>query len=143
MKIFISLFVVYLLGMLSCKTHKVTDEYVDPISISSYKVIQENVKVNLPDSISDGRTGIAYIQGIINDSTLNVDEIKIMKLNINTSNGENIIDYYYGKELVKEEDEVLEHYLPFLQDYMMSLRIEHVKGIKNKKANIITISVKF
>lgn len=128
----------------SCKAQKATDEYIDPVSPSPYKVVRESSSITLPDSLGGKEySGSAFIQGMINDSALKAQFVRIMKLNIENIKGENVINFYYGKQVDIQERQVLKKYQDFFTLYVGGLQIEKIKGVENKEANIITIPITF
>ncbi len=89
--------------------------------------------------------GFAFIEGRIIDSTLQFTDIEIVKLNLQTINEENYIDYYYGIDSINNKFAILKakQYLPFFVEYFNSLQIERVSGLDSQEVNVITLPIKF
>lgn len=134
------------MNLSACKAQEKNNEIIDPVKPSPYKIIRDNPYVVLPDSLGGGKyRGFAFVEGQIVDSTLSVTHIKVMKLNLQTADGQSYIDYYYGIDSTdnKENIDKVKQYLPFFEKYLNSLKIEKIEGVDPKGSNIITLPIKF
>jgi len=116
---------------------------IDPVQPSPYKVIRANSCVDLPDSLGGKKyKGFAFIEGQIVDSSLKVINVKVMKLKLIAINQKTYINYYFGSDNV-EDIKRMKRFLPFFEEFMNSIDIERVKGVKLNGKNIITLPIKF
>ncbi|WP_461630284.1 hypothetical protein [Labilibaculum euxinus] len=137
------LILIILISLSACKVREKNNEIIDPVKPSPYKVLRVNPYVNLPDSLGRGKyKGIAFVEGQIVDSTLKIVNVKVMKLKLQTVDGENFIDYYYGINNTESIDK-MKLYVPFFEEYLNSLEIERIEGVSSQGVNIITLPIKF
>lgn len=137
--------IVLFFNLIACKSQNVGNEVVDPVYPSCYKVLRDNPYVALPDSLGGKKyKGIAFVEGIVDDSTLQVTNVRIMKLRLETINGRNYIDYYHGIDSVSSKSVIFmtQQYLPFFKYYLNTLKIEKIKG-GDPRSNIITLPIRF
>lgn len=140
------LILAFILNLSACKAQVDNNEIIDPIKPSPYKIIRDNPYIVLPDSLGGGKySGFAFVEGQIVDSNLSVTQIRVMKLNLQTEDGQSYIDYYHGIDSTDNKvciDRV-KQYLPFFEEYLNSLTIEKIEGVDPKGGNIITLPIKF
>lgn len=130
-----------LINFSSCKSQENNKEFIDPVKPSPYKILRDNPYVILPDSLGGEKyKGFAFVEGTIVDSTLCVTDVKIMKLKLQTKEGVNYIDYYYGVDSINNK---AEQYLPFFEKYLKNLKIERVKGVDPHGGEVLTLPIKF
>lgn len=135
-----------IINLSACKAQENNNKTIDPVKPSPYKVLRDNPYVVLPDSLGGEKyKGFAFVEGQIVDSTLRVIHVRIMKLKLQTTEGENYIDYYYGIDSTDNSGDIkkMKPFLPFFEDYLNSLKIERVEGVKPENSNIITLPIKF
>jgi hypothetical protein len=135
-----------IINLSACKAQEKNNETIDPVKPSPYKVLRDNPYVDLPDSLGGEKyKGFAFVEGQIADSTLKVIHVRIMKLKLQTTEGGTYIDYYYGIDSTNNAGDIkkMKQFLPFFEEYLNSLRIERVEGVKPENSNIITLPIKF
>ncbi len=135
-----------IINLSACKVQDNNNQTVDPVKPLPYRVLRDNPYVALPDSLGGEKyKGFAFVKGQIVDSTLKVIHVRIMKLKLQTTEGGNYIDYYYGIDSNNSAGDVekVKKFLPFVKNYLNSLNIERVEGVKTENGNIITLPIKF
>lgn len=135
-----------IINLSACKAQENNNKTIDPVKPSPYKVLRDNPYVVLPDCLGGEKyKGFAFVEGQIVDSTLRVIHVRIMKLKLQTKEGENYIDYYYGIDSTDNSGDIkkMKPFLPFFEDYLNSLKIERVEGVKPENSNTITLPIKF
>jgi hypothetical protein len=135
-----------IINLSACKAQENNNKTIDPVKPSPYKVLRDNPYVVLPDSLGGEKyKGFAFVEGQIVDSTLKVIHVRIMKLKLQTTEGENYIDYYYGIDSTNNSGDIKKtnQFLPFFEEYLNSLKIDRVEGVKPENSNIITLPIRF
>lgn len=118
---------------------------VDPVAPSPYEIEYKSTVV-LPDSLGGSRyIGLAAIEGRINDD-LKIEGIKIMKLQLYTTERDTVINYYFGEDCLSLKSIYPSDvcvYLPFFEDFVKTVMVKKREGISNNNMNQVTLMLRF
>lgn len=111
-------------------------------SKQAFKVVDDSypgyLLAHVPTSIADSNSTGECVLEIIIDENMQIKEISIVGLYIGNREQNYLFgfDRYHGaKKRVVKTPEKISKFLPFLKEYILNQKIEHVEDIKKAKIN--------